>query len=141
MASRPFSIIDIIDIIKKMEIKNILEKAYCLKNDGNNEDSLKLYSEAFDILVAEAAEYAKGLEEVFEDSEKKTVSKKYLEKFNEYLKKDKRACVISNNMGVLFAKTGEKASAKCFFEQAIDLTPGGEKYDDPYIGLEVLNSQ
>jgi tetratricopeptide (TPR) repeat protein len=130
-----------IDRDKKMEIKNILDQAYCLKNDGKNEDSLKMYSEAFDVLVAEASEYAKGLEEMFEDAEKKTVSKKYLEKFNEYLKKDKRACVISNNMGVLFARTGEKASAKIFFEQAIDLTPKGEKYDDPYIGLEVLNSK
>lgn len=121
-----------------MEIKEILDRAYRLKNDGNNEDSLKLYSEAFDLLVAEAAEYAKGLEAIFEDGQKKTVSKKYLEKFNEYLKKDKQACVISNNMGVLFAQTGEKATAKSFFEQAIDLTPEGEKYDDPFIGLEVL---
>jgi tetratricopeptide (TPR) repeat protein len=121
-----------------MEIKNILDQAYCSKNDGKNKDSLKMYSEAFDLLVAEAAEYAKGSEAMFTDAEKKTVSKKYLEKFNEYLKKDKRACVISNNMGVLFAQTGEKASAKVFFEQAIDLTPKSEKYDDPYIGLEVL---
>jgi tetratricopeptide (TPR) repeat protein len=121
-----------------MEIKNILDHAYCSKNDGKNKDSLKMYSEAFDLLVAEAAEYAKGSEAMFTDAEKKTVSKKYLEKFNEYLKKDKRACVISNNMGVLFAQTGEKASAKVFFEQAIDLTPKSEKYDDPYIGLEVL---
>lgn len=130
-----------IGIAKKMEIKEILDKAYCLKNDGKNEDSLKMYSEAFDVLVAEASEYAKGLEKMFEDAEKKIVSKKYLERFNKYLKKDKRACVISNNMGVLFAQTGEKASAKVFFEQAIDLTPEGEKYEDPYIGLEILKGR
>jgi tetratricopeptide (TPR) repeat protein len=130
-----------IDRDKKMEIKDILEQAYCLKNDGKNEDSLKMYSEAFDILVSEATEYAKGLEELFEDAEKKTVSKNYLKKFNEYLKKDSRACIISNNMGVLFAQAGEAASAKIFFEQAIDLTPEGERYDDPYIGLEVLKSR
>jgi tetratricopeptide (TPR) repeat protein len=124
-----------------MEIKEILEQAYCLKNDGKNEDALKKYSEAFDLLVAEAAEYAKGLEPMFEDGEKKTISKKYLEKFNEYLKKDKRASIISNNMGVLFALTGEKASARVFFEQAIDFTPEGEKYEDPYFGLEVLKNK
>lgn len=115
-----------------------MDQAYYSKNDGKNKDLLKRYSEALDLLVAEAAEYAKGSEAMFTDAEKKKVSKKYLEKFNEYLKKDKRACVISNNMGLLFAQTGEKASAKIFFEQAIDLTPKGEKYDDPYIGLEVL---
>jgi hypothetical protein len=43
-------------------------------------------------------------------------------------------------MGVIFAKMGNKVSAKTFFEQAIDLTSDGAIYDDPHIGLQTLES-
>lgn len=122
-----------------MELNELLEKAYEQRNSEKFKESLESYNEAFDLLVKEAAEHAKKSCPVFESNEEKEISPKYLKMFNDYLKKDKRACIISNNMGVLFAQMGEKASAKIFFEQAIDLTPEGEKYDDPYIGLEVLD--
>jgi tetratricopeptide (TPR) repeat protein len=124
-----------------MDLKEKLEKANCLKNDGKLKGSLELYNEAFNLLVEEARNYASKTEKVFQSEEKNEISPGYLKKFNEYLKKDRQACAISNNMGVLFAQMGEKASAKVFFEQAIDLTPKGEKYDDPFIGLEVLKSK
>ncbi len=121
----------------------MLEKAFNLKNAGRLEESLDLYNTAFNALVKDAEAYAKNLEEVFCPENggncDKKISAKYLAKFKEHLKKDKCACVVSNNMAVIFAQMGEMASAKIFFEQAIDLTPEGEKYDDPFIGLEVLN--
>jgi tetratricopeptide (TPR) repeat protein len=127
---------------KKITINHILEKAFCLRSDGKITQALKMYSDAFNLLVQEAAEDAKKTEEMYENSgSERKISQKYLEKFRSYLRQDKRASVISNNMGVLFAQTGEKASAKTFFEQAIDLTPKGEKYDDPYIGLEILKEK
>jgi tetratricopeptide (TPR) repeat protein len=106
------------------------------------EKALDCYSQALDCLVAAAKEYAEksekmAMEAVFGSA---MVSEVYLEKFNEYLKKDQVASIVSNNMGVIFAKIGNKESAKAFFEQAIDLTPKGVDYQDPHIGLQILES-
>lgn len=40
-----------------------------------------------------------------------------------------------------FCADGREGKREIFFKQAIDLTPDGEKYDDPYIGLEMLNKK
>ena len=108
----------------------------------NLEKALDCYSQALDCLVAAAKAYAQNSEPqtmraVFGSGK---LSEIYLQKFNEYLKKDQVASIISNNMGVIFARMGNKVSAKTFFEQAIDLTPDGITYDDPHIGLQTLGS-
>mgnify|MGYP001563881173 FL=1 len=47
---------------------------------------------------------------------------------------------IVNNIGTLFAETGEVEEAKKCFLEAIDFTPDGVKFDNPHIGLENLTS-
>ena len=69
------------------------------------------------------------------------ISAAYLVRFNEYLKRDKSAYVISNSMALMFARMGNYSSAKIFFEQAIDLTPPGLVYNDPHIGLESVKNK
>ena len=110
---------------------------------GQLEKALDCYSQTLDHLVALAkisAEKSEGasMNAIFGSAQ---VSENYLQKFNEYLRKDQVASIISNNMAVIFAKMGNKESARAFFEQAIDLTPKGVDYQDPHIGLQVLASR
>jgi len=128
-------------------MENETEKINELMREGEmaqrNEDlgkSLGYYSKAMDVLVARAKAYAQKAEPAVMEAivGSGVVSAQYLSKFNEYLKKDHTAAIVSNNMAMLFAKMGNKASARDFFEQAIDLTPSGAAYDDPHIGLEML---
>jgi tetratricopeptide (TPR) repeat protein len=109
---------------------------------GNLEKALECYSQVLDCLVAGAKAHAEISENISMAAVfgKAMVSETYLQKFNEYLKKDQIASIVSNNMAVIFAKMGDKVSARAFFEQAIDLIPDGVVYDDPHIGLQTLGS-
>ena len=123
-------------------VKQLIDRAGELEGEEDYEKAIKQYSEVLDILVASAKEYAQlaGPGVIDAVIGTGTISDQYLIKFNDYLKRDKTAAAVSNSMGMLFAKTGNKASAKAFFEQAIDLTPDGIVYDDPHIGLEMLKN-
>jgi len=126
-----------------MENKQI-EKLINCGNDfekaGDFEKAMEAYTRALDILVA----FAKTQTEVAEPfivsaiMGSGRVSQDFLKKFNDFLKKDQTAAIVSNCMAMLFAKMGDMASARDFFEQAIDLTSNGVAYNDPYIGLEML---
>ncbi|MFY9463404.1 MAG: hypothetical protein WAP52_04470 [Candidatus Sungiibacteriota bacterium] len=124
-----------------MELQELLNKAWRLKKDGERLDALKLYSHAFDIVTKEAQEQAHNSqgshEDIIEDGKK--VSKilpHFFVKAKAYLKRDKVAAVISNNMGTILLEISDFDGAKKMFEQAIELTPDGEIYDDPKIGLK-----
>ncbi|MCU0652631.1 MAG: hypothetical protein MUD10_00015 [Candidatus Pacebacteria bacterium] len=122
--------------------KLLMEEAARFEQAGELEKSLNAYSRALDVLVDEARAAAEKSEPAVADAivGKGVISEQYLAKFNNYLKKDYRAAAVSNAMGMIFAKMGNKPSARDFFEQAIDLTPPGEVYDDPHIGMEMLKN-
>ena len=122
-----------------LELQKIIDEAMALGHEGDLGKAIRRLSGALDILVAGAKSYAQKCEPVSEND--RGVSDQYLIKFNEYLKKDKTACVLSNAMALMFAKNGNVSSAVIFFEQAIDLTPAGMVYDDPHIGLEMLKGE
>lgn len=113
-----------------------------LARAGELQKALDCYSQALDCLVAEAKTHAEKFEPQTASAVLGTaqVSEFYLQKFTEYLKKDQAASIISNNMAVIFAKMGNRESAKSFFEQAIDLTPKGVDYQDPQIGLQLIET-
>ena len=126
-----------------MDLQELLNKAWKLKKKSEKLEALKLYNQAFDILSKEAQQHAHDSEGAYEDIEKRgekirKILPKFFNKVREYLKRNKIAAVISNNMGTIFAKLGDYENAKKMFEQAIELTPDGENYPDPKTGLQEL---
>ena len=126
-----------------MNSQELVNKAWSFKKEGKYAEALKFYSQAFDILISEASAYAHSQEGIFVDKEEnkkkvRAILPKHLDKVKEYLKHDKVACTVSNNMAVIFAEMGDNESAKKFFHQSIDLTPDNIDYPDPKIGLEEL---
>jgi tetratricopeptide (TPR) repeat protein len=126
--------------IPDKKLKQLVSEAEELHKRGANVKALENYSKALDILVDAAKAAAEKSEPAMLQAVMGSgmMSQEYLKKFNDYLKKDQTAAIISNNMAMLFSQMGDKASAKAFFEQAIDFTPKGVCYDDPHVGLEVL---
>lgn len=126
-----------------MDIQKLLDDAWIIKKDGNLTEALKLYNQAFDILIEEARAYARKSGQTIVDFEEngkqiRQILPAHFDKSKEYLKQDKVAAVISNNMGTVWAELGEFETAKKFFNQAIELTPDGMVYQDPHIALEEL---
>lgn len=125
-----------------MDLQDLLRKASDLKKSGNRVDAFKMYSEAFDVLVKEANTYADSFENtgygsIDEDGKKVwTTLPAFFEKAKEYMKRDKTAAVITNNMGVILAELGDTKGAKKWFEQAVELTPDHVDYPDPTINLK-----
>jgi tetratricopeptide (TPR) repeat protein len=124
------------------KIERLIRDAGELEKAEKFEKALEIYSQTMDILVANAKSCAERAEPAVMEAivGSGVISGQFLSKFNEHLKQGKIAAVVSNNMGMIFAKMGNKSSARDFFEQAIDLTPAGEIYDDPHIGLEMLKN-
>jgi tetratricopeptide (TPR) repeat protein len=46
---------------------------------------------------------------------------------------------IVNNIGTLYAESGDYKQARECFQEAIEFTPSGIRYDDPHIGLRSLD--
>lgn len=62
----------------------------------------------------------------------------YFAAFSNALRSDILYANIVNNIGTLFAETGETEEARKCFLEAIDFTPQGVKFDNPHINLENL---
>jgi tetratricopeptide (TPR) repeat protein len=122
-----------------MELQELLNQAWQLKKEGDLKMALNLYNQAFDTLIKETSNYAHDSgDTVIDDEKSRKILPAYFSKSKEYLKRDKVAAVISNNMGTIFAELGDFESAEKFFHQAIDLTPNNENYQDPHIALQEL---
>src|SRR3989344_7329893 len=64
----------------------------------------------------------------------------YFASFSNALRSNILYSNIVNNIGTLFAETGEIEEAKKCFLEAIDFIPSGVKFDNPHIGLDNLTS-
>ena len=62
----------------------------------------------------------------------------YFSAFSHALKSDKFFASIVNNIGSLYAEQGDYKQARECFQEAIEFTPPGVRYDDPHIALESL---
>lgn len=116
-------------------------KAWELKKQGNLKGALDLYTSLYDELIKEASKHAGSIPGT-EITEGKTVTMmpSFMTEAEKFIRKDKLACTILNNMGVIYAEAGDKESAKNCFEQSIELTPDGVDYPNPKIGLEELQN-
>lgn len=126
-----------------MDLQELLNKASDLKKNSKHSEAFKMYSAAFDILVKEANSYASsfeniGYETIEEGKRTWTDTPAFFDKAKEYMKRDKTATVISNNMGVILAELGDLDNAKEWFRQAMELIPDHMDYPDPQINLKNL---
>jgi tetratricopeptide (TPR) repeat protein len=122
-------------------LQELVTRATLLKKAGNLSESLSLFSQAFDLLVAEAMAYAQSKQAIFVDEIKdpEAINPEYTAKIKEYYHKNTNACLISNNMGVIFVEMGNLETAKEMFYQAIDLTPPEVEYPDPHQSLKTID--
>lgn len=115
-------------------------KAWGLKKQGKLKDALDLYMSLYDELIKEAAEYAGSIPGTeITDGKTVTMMPSFMTEAEKFLKREKLACTILNNMGVIYAEVGDKESARNCFEQSIELTPDGVDYPNPKIGLKELD--
>ena len=98
-----------------------------------------MYQELHDQLVDEAGEHARQIPgtRVDEGDTRKIMPSLFTET-EKYLRQDNAFCTILNNMGVIYAETGDKESARRCFEDSIKFTPEGMDYSNPKIGLKEL---
>ena len=122
-----------------MDIQVLVDKARKLKSEGKLQRALACYNDALSLLIKEADKHARNTDGAMIDVGKvRTITSKLFDEAKNYLKRDKITAVVSNNMGTILAELGDYEGAKKIFEQAIELTPDGEDYPDPKIGLEEL---
>lgn len=122
-----------------MDLQKLINKAQEAKQKGNKKVALQVYSDAFDILTKEAGDYARNQKGTHEqEGSTSKILPKFFEVSKSYLKRDKVASVVSNNIGVLLGEFGDNGGAKKMFNQAIDLTPDKEFYEDPKKNLAEL---
>ena len=100
------------------------------KKQGNLSNAMSLYSELYEQLIRDAFEHTGGSTGLAIDDK---------EKVDKYLTGDNLACTILNNMGVIWAETGNKEGAKKYFKLSINLTPRDLDYQNPIIGLKELD--
>lgn len=75
----------------------------------------------------------------YDDKEgKRYILPAYFSAFSRALKSDIFFASIVNNIGSLYAEQGDYKQARECFQEAIEFTPPGIRYDDPHIALESL---
>jgi tetratricopeptide (TPR) repeat protein len=127
-----------------MNIEELVTKTEQLNRDGEELESLKLYSKAFDMLADEASIHAHKQPETIKDEETSKGEKtrkilpKLFEETKKYFKRDTAAYVIQKNMAVMFYELGDKESAIHSLNQAIELAPDGHDVSEALNGLENL---
>jgi tetratricopeptide (TPR) repeat protein len=122
-----------------MQIQELLNKAGEKKKEGDFVGALSLYKEALGGLTDEASEYARNVPETrIDDGDTRTILPSLFTEVEKYLRKDNVYCTILNNMGVIYAETGDVESARHCFEDSIKFTPEGVDYPNPKAGLKEL---
>ena len=119
-------------------IELFINQAIEFKKNNKLEEAIASYSEAFDYLLMEARNYAQKTVGYIDEGEKRTISQEYFNAVQKYFQRDKNASHISNNAGVLFARLGDYENAKKWFQQAIDLYPVGEIYEEAVVNRNNL---
>jgi tetratricopeptide (TPR) repeat protein len=117
-------------------VQQLVNKAQELKNEERLVEAAHCYKDILDLLSKEATEHARSVEgtRVDEDTTRKIMPSYFIE-VQKYLKRDRIYALVANNLGVIYARLGDSESAKKLFEEAIELTPDGDKYEDPKTNL------
>lgn len=123
-------------------IQQMLKEADHYNLSGKKQEALERYSDTFNLLAAEAAEFARLESGVSTDEDAmRAMTPLLLGYAKEYLVRDLTVATILNTMGVLFEELGEFDNAKQKFQESIDYTPVGMLYDEPAEHLDQLSSR
>lgn len=106
------------------DLQQLLNDAANARKQGDIPTSARLYNQAYEALVSEAADYARNQPEAISDvGNERIVLTAYFTHADAYLKRDKLACAVANNLGVAFADMGDLINArKMFIEEVIDIS-------------------
>lgn len=122
-----------------MDIQKLINEGRDYKNAGKLASALSCYNAVMDQLCSEAAEFARSQpDSYFDIRDERRFTPKYFEYADSYLKRDKIASRVSNNIGVIFAELKNFDSAKKYFYEAIKYTPKNDAYSDPETNLKNL---
>lgn len=122
--------------------QTMLKRAQEYKKAGENHKSLELYNDAFNFLVAEAAEFARVETGSLPDGEAlRSIAPFLLAHSKAYLMRDLTAASVLNAMGILFEELGDFENAKQKFTESIEYTPPGTIFDDPVHNLDSITSR
>lgn len=110
--------------------------------NGKTEQALERYNDAFNVLVEQAAAFARAeTGDLTDEAELRAIAPLLLSYSKEYLAQDLTAATILNAMGLLFAELGDYENAKQKFEESIDYIPANMDYADPVQNLEDINAR
>jgi tetratricopeptide (TPR) repeat protein len=118
------------------DLQNKINKAKEYKENKKSLEALGIYNQIFNFLCKEAANHAHKPDNFKDVGKTRKIFPGFFRDSKEFLKRDELACKISNNMGTIFAESGDIDSAESMFKQSIDLTPDDMDYKDPVIGLQ-----
>lgn len=122
-----------------MDFQEEFNKAWNLKKEGKRNEAFIIYESILTVLYKEAGDFGHRSPGAFiDEGNTRKMTPTYFIKTKEYLTRDNLVCTVLNNMGVILAEKGNIAGAKNMFEQSIELTPPGFKYQDPKTGLANL---
>lgn len=125
--------------MQDQELQQLINDAVSARKQKNFTLAAKLYDQAFDALIKEATEYArKQSDTVIDEGTASKILPAYFAYADGYLKRDKIACTVANNLGVALADMGDKTNARKMLLEAIRLTPEGFDYQEPYINLKSI---
>jgi tetratricopeptide (TPR) repeat protein len=123
-------------------IQQMLKEASQYDALGQKQEALERYSDTFNLLIAEAAEFARSESGAPDDEDVlRAMAPRVLQYAKEYLVRDLTVATILNAMGVLFEELGEFDNAKQKFQESIEYTPVGVTYDEPGEHLDQLSSR
>ena len=120
------------------EMETLVEAAFQLEQQGEKEEALITLSKAFDLLIEEAAVYARSQETTTDIEVLRARAPQLLENSNKFLQQNLKAAMILNNMGLLFMELEQFDAAKQKFEESINLTPVEENYSEPQNNIQTL---
>jgi tetratricopeptide (TPR) repeat protein len=118
-------------------VEAIVEVAQSLQDKGQIEQALQAFSQAFDLLIDQAGQYARTQEAGTTDlDELRTIAPRLFEHSRVFLKKNIMAAYLLNAMGVLFAQLKDYDNAQQKFLEALSYIPDNTDYGDPADNLE-----
>ena len=118
------------------DLQDKINKAKGYKENKKSLEALGIYNQIFDFLCKSAANYAHEPGNFKDVGKTREILPGCLKDSKEFLKRDDLACKVLNNMGTIFAESGDIDNAESMFKQSIDLTPDAMDYKDPIIGLQ-----
>ena len=119
-------------------IQVLVNQARAHKKERQPKEALSCYKEAGDLLLSEARSFARNNGGVTDVGDDRIIGGEFFGLCLDYLRQDKVYATILNNMGVLYAESGQYGDARKCFTEAVQTHPMTEKYIEALQNLQAL---